>query len=73
MGLCQYLGVDMVFDVKTRGKLIVRKTSLLASPKLRYLERDKTYRIIKTNKKGTRGKLAQGGWITITDKYVKIL
>ena len=73
MGLCQYLGVDMVFEVKTRGKLIVRKTSLLASPKLRYLERDKTYRIIKTNKKGTRGKLAQGGWITITDKYVKIL
>ena len=33
----------------------------------------KSYEIVKTNKKKSRGQLADGGWITITEKYAEKL
>ncbi|MEY8365711.1 N-acetylmuramoyl-L-alanine amidase [Anaerovoracaceae bacterium 41-7] len=71
-GICEYLGVDFVdeFKVKAKSNLIVRATSSLASKKIKTLEKGKTYTIVSTNKSKNRGKLKNGGWITITDKYV---
>ena len=59
------------FTVKVKGKLIVRKTSSILSKKTKVLTKGKEYQIIRTNAKGTRGQLADGGWITITSKYVE--
>ena len=59
------------FTIKAKGRLIVRKTSSLLSKKTRVLSKGKEYKIIRTNAKGTRGKLSTGGWITITSKYVE--
>ena len=59
------------FKIKTKGKLIVRKTSSLLSKKTSVLTKGKEYQIIRTNLKGTRGKLKEGGWITITSKYAE--
>lgn len=61
------------FKIKTKGKLIVRKTSSLLSKKTKVLTKGKEYQIIRTNVKGTRGKLKEGGWITITTKYAEKL
>lgn len=57
------------FKIKTKGKLIVRKTSSLLSKKTGVLKKGEEYQIIRTNNKRTRGKLKDGGWITITSKY----
>lgn len=73
-GICNYFGVTFKegdFKVKTKGKLIVRKTSALTSVKTGTTKKGYIYTIVDTNKAGTRGKLKSGlGWITITDKYV---
>lgn len=58
------------FTVKTKGRLIVRKTSSLLSKKVKVLDRGKEYKIVRTNIKHTRGKLKDGGWIAVTSKYV---
>lgn len=74
-GICNYLKVSFnegAFKIKTKGKLIVRKSVLLTSRKVDVLNEGATYTIIETNKTGTRGKLKSGaGWITITSKYVE--
>lgn len=70
-GLCDYKGVTFKFKVRAKGNLIVRKTSSLLSKKVRTLKKGETYTIVDTNAKGTRGKLKEGGWITITSKYIK--
>lgn len=57
------------FKIKTKGKLIVRKSSLLTSKRTGLLEKGKTYDIVKTNAIKNRGQLKDGGWITITSKY----
>lgn len=57
------------FKIRAKGKLIVRKTDKLTSKRIDLLEKGKTYQIVRTNKKGNRGKLKSGGWITITKKY----
>lgn len=57
------------FKIKTKGKLIVRKSSLLTSKRTGLLEKGKTYDIVKTNAIKSRGQLKDGGWITITSKY----
>lgn len=59
------------FTVKTKGRLIVRKTSSLMSNKMKILNKDTEYKIIRTNNKRTRGKLKEGGWVTITNKYAE--
>ena len=59
------------FKIRAKGKLIVRKTDKLTSRRIDLLEKGKTYQIVRTNKKGNRGKLKSGGWITITEKYIE--
>lgn len=59
------------FEIRAKGNLIVRKTSSLLSKKVRTLKKGDTYTIVDTNAKGTRGKLKEGGWITITSKYAE--
>ena len=59
------------FKIKSKGRLIVRKTTSLLSAKTRMLTKGEEYQIIRTNAKGTRGRLADGGWITITSKYAE--
>lgn len=59
--------------VKTKGNLIVRSSSLLTSKKIDTLVKGKIYEIVKTNSTGNRGQLKDGGWITITSKYVSKL
>lgn len=70
-GLCDYKDVTFKFTVKTKGNLIVRSTSSLLSKKMRTLRKGETYTIVDTNTQGTRGKLKEGGWITITSKYAE--
>ena len=70
-GLCDYKGVTFKFKVKPKGNLIVRKTSSLLSKRVKTLQKGDTYTIVDTNAKGTRGKLKDGGWITITSKYAE--
>lgn len=76
-GICNYYGVKLVtkepsksFKVVAKGNLLVRKSESLESAKVRTLSRGKIYTIVETNEKKTRGKLKEGGWITITSKYV---
>ena len=59
--------------IKAKGNLIVRKSSLLTSKRIGLLTKGKSYEIVKTNKKKSRGQLADGGWITITEKYAEKL
>lgn len=61
------------FKVKAKGNLIVRKSSLLTSKRTGLLTKGKTYDIVNCNSRETRGQLASGGWITITDKYAEKL
>lgn len=70
-GFCKYKGIEFRFKVSAKGNLIVRKTSSLLSKKTKTLTKGQTYTIINTNAKGTRGKLKDGGWITITEKYAE--
>lgn len=70
-GFCDYKGVTFKFKIRAKGNLIVRKTSGLLSKKVKTLQKGDTYTIVDTNAKGTRGKLKDGGWITITSKYVE--
>lgn len=70
-GFCDYKGKVFNFKIKAKGNLIVRKTSSLLSKKIKTLEKGEAYTIVATNAKGTRGKLKDGGWITITDKYIE--
>lgn len=59
------------YKIKAKGNLIVRKSSLLVSKRIGLLTKGKTYDIVKTNAKKTRGQMADGGWITITSKYAE--
>ena len=59
--------------IRAKGNLIVRKSSLLTSKRIGLLTKGKSYEIVKTNKKKSRGQLADGGWITITEKYAEKL
>lgn len=70
-GFCGYKGVTFKFKIKAKGNLIVRKTSSLLSKRVKTLQKGDTYTIVDTNAKGTRGKLKEGGWITITKKYIE--
>ena len=57
--------------VRAKGKLIVRKSSLLTSRRVGLLAKGKVCDIVKTNGKKSRGQLKDGGWITITGKYAE--
>ena len=57
--------------IRAKGNLIVRKSSLLTSKRIGLLTKGKSYEIVKTNKKKSRGQLKDGGWITITNKYAE--
>lgn len=59
--------------IKAKGNLIVRKSSLLTSKRIGLLTKGKTYEIVRTNGKKSRGQLKDGGWITITEKYAEKL
>lgn len=59
------------FEVKAKGNLIVRKSSLLTSKRIGLLTKGKIYDIVNCNSRGNRGQLTGGGWITITDKYAE--
>lgn len=77
-GICAHYGVpyakDVPFLVKTKGKLIIRKTSSLTSKRIGKTEKGGVYTIVKVTSNGNRGKLKSGaGWITITDKYCEKL
>lgn len=60
------------FKVKAKCNLVVREKSILTSKKLdKIAKKGEIYTITKVI--GNRGQLKTGGWITITDKYVKIV
>ncbi len=61
------------FRVETKGNLIVRASPLLSSVQTGKLKKGRRYRIVAVSQDGKRGQLQNGGWITMTDKYVNIL
>lgn len=67
-GILDYSGIK---TIKTKGALIVRESASLESKQIKVLKKGKPYVIVDTDEKGTRGKLKDGGWITITSKFVE--
>ncbi|MFR7989984.1 MAG: GH25 family lysozyme [Anaerovoracaceae bacterium] len=61
------------FNIETKGNLIVRESPLLSSAKIGVLKKNRKYSVVAISQDGKRGQLKNGGWITVTNKYVKII